>query len=411
VEPGEPIYKLDKAATRIDIALLASTLFLQRFSLHVSDTGLGLDFVAAAFIVMHQFAAGRLFIQYDRLLWFFSLVLAASLSLMLNPGSRMTSYGMFVTMYSLLTLFHPSTPDQYKNTLRGFQFLILILSCLGIVQLLAQFIVNPRSLVMFFGIIPSSLLVFPGESVALGQKTNGIFLTEASTMSQMTALAILIEILEFRRPRYLIVLTLAFLSAYGGTGVSILLLSLPLALLVNRRAQFPTMLISLFALGLFVTGIIHLSVFTSRVGEFQNTHASGFGRFTSSFWMAADYLETASLSQLVLGSGPGYGVVKVTSAIYATSSSGWFKLFLEYGLIGAFVFYCFLGFCFRRSHCPKPLIAALIYNTVVMGGLLGPSALVITVVLGTLSGPEPRRSRMNKTDLYRPPLITGSIAS
>jgi hypothetical protein len=405
-----PSFNSINSAVRVDIALLASALFLQRFSLPFStNSSLGLDFIVAVLIFAHQFASGRLYIQYDRLLCFLVLLVAATSSLVLNSDSKTSSYGLFVVIYSLFTLTRPSSPEQYKSTLHGFQYLVLILSWLAVAQILAKFVVNPRSLVMFFGIIPESLLGFPGESVAIGQKTNGIFLAEASTMSQIAAFAILIEILEFRRPRYLIVLTLAFLSAYGGTGLSILLLCLPLAALANRRAQLPVMLVTLVALGLFATGIIHLSAFTSRLDEFKETNQSGFMRFVSSFWMAAEYFNTASLQELLLGKGPGYGYVR--AAFYATSSNSWFKLFLEYGAFGTFVFICFFSLCFRKSRCPKPLLVALIYNFLfTASNLIGSSTSIMMIVLCTLNGSEPRRVRSNKPGPHPSSLVTGSTA-
>jgi hypothetical protein len=395
---------------RVDLALLVSSLFLQRFSLPFSQTlSLPIDFVFAALIFVYQFSVGRVFINYDRLLCFLVLVVAATSSLLLNPTST-TSYGLFVLTYSLFTFSHSSTPDQYKNTLRCFQFLVFILSCLAIAQFGAQFVVNGRQLIMFFGIIPD--FFYGGQNGgqwntigAIGAssliKSNGIFLTEPSTMSQTAALAIVIEILVFRRSRYLIVLTLGLLLAYSGTGLSILILALPFAVFSNRRAQLPALLVSLFAVGLFATGIIQLSAFTSRVGEFGDTHASGFMRFVSPFWMAADYFSTVSLSELLLGNGPGYGFVP--AAFYATSSDTWFKLFLEYGLFGALVFTIFCVSCFRRSRCPKPVIIGLIYHYLFTGNhLLNTSLLTIIVVLCTLSGPEPRPARIDRSSQYLP---------
>jgi hypothetical protein len=400
----------DASAVRVDAALLASALFLQRISLPVFGSTLGLDFVAATLIFGHQFASGRLFIQYDRLLWFLLLVVAASASWLLNADSKRTSYSLFLVMYSLFTLARPSTPDQYKGTLRAFQFLVLILSWLAIVQFLAHFVISPARLVMFFGIIPDSLLTHPGEAVEAGVKSNGIFLSEASYLSLTGALGILVEILEFRRPRYLLVITLAFLLAYGGSGLSTLLLCLPLAAFVNPKAQLPAIVVALFALLLFATGFIHLSMFTSRVGEFEDPRASGFVRFVSSFWQVADHFKTASLSELLFGKGPGYGYVR--AAFYETSSNSWFKLFLEYGAFGAFVFTCFLTSCFRRSQCPKPLLVALIYNFLFTGsfGLIGSFTSLIMVVLCTLSRPAPRRLRLNETDQYPSSLVTRSTA-
>ena len=408
-----PTYKFE---TRVDVALLAFALFLQRFGVPFFHTFLTFDLVFIALIFSHQFGSGRLFIQYDRLLWFLVVVLAATSSLLLNFESRMlTSYGLFVLTYSMFTLSRPSSLYQYKRTLQGFQFLVLILSCLAIAQFIAQFVVDGRKLIMFYGIVPHFFFaplqnsgIYSESSII---KSNGIFLAEPSTMSQIAALGILIEVLEFRRPRYLIVLTLGLLLAYSGTGITMLLISLPLAFLVNRKAQLPVFVVSIFALGLLATGIIHLSAFTSRFGEFQDTNTSGFGRFVSPFWMAADYFSHVSLGQILFGNGPG-GIGFVPNAgdlRYHGSGNAWFNLIYYFGIIGAFVFVCFFVSCFRRSRCPRPLLVALIYYQWVIGNIIGTDALIMMVVFCTLNGPEPRR-RADEPGQYPSSLVTRSTA-
>jgi hypothetical protein len=410
--------------TRVDIALLASALFLQRFGLPFFHTRLTFDFVFAALIFTHQFATGRLFIQYDRLFWYVLVLVAATSSLLLNfDASMLTSYGQFVLIYFLFTVNRPSTSDQYRNTLQGFQFLVLILACIAIAQIPAQFIVDPRKTLMFFGIFPDAVLPYSGGgSNTMGiigpgglRKSNGIFLAEASTMSQIAAVGILIEVLEFRRPRYLIVLTLGLLVAYTGTGITILLIGLPLGFLMNRRVQLPVLLIGLFACVLFTMGIIHLSVFTSRLGEFTQTQSngyvsSGFARFVAPFWMAADYFPTASIAQLLSGNGPHFGFALKNDLINCACGSAWFNLVYWYGLIAALVFTCFSVCCFRSSRCPKPLLAALIYWQWVIGNVLGVFTLVIIVVLCTLNGPEPRRRRVDEAGQHQLALTAGSAA-
>jgi hypothetical protein len=265
---------------------------------------------------------------------------------------------------------------------------------------------------MFFDIFPDALLPH-AEHVniqlfsATGQltKSNGIFMSEAGTMSQIVAVAILIEVIEFRRPWYLIVLTSGFLVAYSGTGASILLVSFPVAFLVTRRAQLPLLLVCLFAAGLFAMGIIHLSAFTERVGEFQDTQASGFERFVAPFWMAAEYFSTAtlsgaSLSGLLFGNGSGHIFVPHLG-YYVSGSSTWFKLVFEYGLIGAFLFACFVGSCFRRSRCPAPVIVGIAFNYLFTGNtLLDPVWLTIIVVLCTLR-PRPKFQALRVGKRYR----------
>ena len=426
VDPSMPpisARSMNETETRVDIALLASALFLQRFEL--GNLRIPLDLIAASLIFVHQFATGRLLIQYDRLLWFLLLGSAVTSSLCFNFRSTMlASYGIFLAAYLFFTLMRPSSPDRYVKTLHGFQFLILIIACLGILQFLAQFALDGGEIIRFFGIIPDVLLqpmatygpdaqlgshtiipITPGSSLI---KSNGIFLSEPSTMSAMAAIGILIEILEFRRPRYLILLALGLMLSYSGTGMTILLVALPLTGLVQTRAQLPALLVAFFALTLLGTGIIDASVFTSRIGEFEDVHASGFQRFMSSFWMVAEYFNNASLQALIRGNGPATLKEFVPLANYASAGGTWFKVLYEYGLIGFFVFTCFLATCFRGSRCPKPVIAALIYYYLFTGdALLSTPLLTIMVVLCTLNGPERGVGRIEEARHSPPALVAG----
>jgi len=279
-------------------------------------------------------------------------------------------------------------------------------------------------IIMFFGLIPDAFLqnlaIYNGPDEQLGAntiipipgssliKSNGIFLSEPSVLSAMTALGILIEILEFRRPRYLILLALGLLLSYSGTGILILLFTLPLTALVHTRAQLPAVLVVSFALTLIGTGIIDASVFTSRIGEFEDVNTSGFQRFISSFWMTAEHFDTASLQALIRGNGPAAMKEFVHVANYGSLGNTWFKLLYEYGLIGALIFTGFLASCFRASWCPKPLMVALIYSYLFgADNLINTYFLTIMVVLCTLSGPAPRIGRVDELVDSRASLVLG----
>jgi len=380
---------------------------------------MSLDIVPATLILVHQFASGRLLIQYDRLLWFLALCLATSTSLLLNFKSAMLpSYSEFVVIYSLFTLIRPSSEDRYKETLRGFQFLVALLSFLAVAQFVSQFAVDGRKIIGFFGIIPDFLFasfdtnrvntiipIYEGSPLI---KSNGIFLTEPSTMSQIAALGILVEILEFRRLRYLLLLASGLLLSYSGTGLMIVLLFLPLASL-GRKAGLPALLVVIFAFALLMTGIIDPSVFLSRTGEFENTQASGFQRFISPFWLAADEFHNGSLRGLLLGDGSGTTDAFVaTHPWYAGSSGTWIKLFHEYGLIGAFIFMLFFISCFRRTICPRLLVAAIVFYFVALGGLLlSTPFLIMMVVLCTLNRSEPQHAHFSGRSALGAPPLTG----
>ena len=404
---------LAETETRVDIALLSSAIFLQRFTLPFARTLLSLDLVAIGFILLHRFLSGKLLIQYDRLLWFLALGAAATCSLLLNFNSKMlTGYSLFVVFYSLFTLHRPSTSDQYKRTLQAFQFLVVILSCLGVAQFFAQFIVDGVSLQNFYGLVPDILTSdrnafwdiprYFGNGII---KSTGMVLREPSNLSQITALGILIEVLEFRRPRYLLVMALGFLVAYSGTGLMLLLIFLPLSGLQNFRAGLSSLFVVMFILGLFATGIFDLWVFTSRVGEFEQPGQSGYARFVSPVWLAAKNFDTASLQALLIGNGPGTAKTFADPWQPGGEVADWFKLFYEYGLIGSFIFCCFLASCFRRSRCPGLVVAAIIF-----GFLFLQTMLTITIALCTLNGPEPRRGRTDEASRYGPSLVAGSAA-
>jgi hypothetical protein len=363
------------------------------------------------FILLGQFLSGKVVIQYDRLLWFLAAGFAATCSLLLGSAG-MSSYFLFFVVCSLLIFSRPTDPAQYKNTLQAFQFLVMLLSCIGVVQFFAQFVLDGRKLIMFYGIVPDFLLEYQyagGENTvhALSEgshilKSNGLFLGEPSNFSQITAIGILIEVLEFRRPRYLLVMALGFLVAYSGTGIMTLLLFLPLAGLRHGKAGLSAAVVAIFALGLFATGIFDLSAFSGRVGEFQDPRSSGYGRFVAPFLLTARQFDTGSLFSLLVGNGPGSAKNLNTTISYIASTPTWCKLFIEYGMLGSFIFTCFLASCLRRSRCPGLILAALVSSYVVHGGLVDPKWLVILVVLCTLSGSKARQHPMDDTREYRP---------
>jgi hypothetical protein len=409
-----------KSEARVDIALLASALFLQRFTLpFFGKTYLALDFVPVVLILFYQFLSGKLVIQYDRLYWFLAVGLVAACSLYLNFKSTMlSSFFLFIALYSLVPLIRPSTPDQYKRTLQSFQFLVMLLSCLAVLQFAAQFVVDGRKLIMFYGIIPDFLLgvfntggmntIHPIEGSTL-LKSNGLFMSEPSTLSQVVALGILIEILEFRRPKYLVAMVPGFLLAYSGTGLMILLVFLPLAGISHGKAGLSVLFVAVFALGLFATGIIDFSVFNSRTAEFQETNASGFARFVSPLWLTDKFFETGSVRALLFGSGPGT-VKYFSDTWYGGFAETWFKLLYEYGLVGLFTFLCFLAACLSRSRCPGLVFAALLSTYIFIEGFLSTWFVTIIIVLCTLHGPAPRRGRIGEGSRYGPYLVTESAS-
>jgi hypothetical protein len=383
------------ANARFDLALLASVMFLGRFTIPFGHLFLDLTLVPVSFLLVYRFIRSGLVMQYDRLLWFLAVLACAGWSLWSHFNVTMlTSFFLFVVLYWLLTLARPTTGEQYRDVLQAYQLLVAILSAIAIVQFLAQFVVNGRELIHFFGIFPDYLFtdrqntlipVTQGSSLI---KSNALFLPEPSTLSQVTALAILIEILEFRRAKYLSLFAGALLLSYSGTGLMALFAFMPVAAMRYRSVRLPVLIVVVVVALLAATGAINLSVFMGRLGEFQDQQASGFARFVSPIWLAQDFLHTAPLSAVLFGNGPGTTDAFAGSHWFTGFSETWLKLIYEYGLIGLFVFACFFASCFRKSHCPGLVRAAIVFGYVFLGGeLLDPSQVTTIIVLCTLSAP------------------------
>jgi len=166
------------------------------------------------------------------------------------------------------------------------------------------------------------------------------------------------------------------------------------------------LLLPIFVFGLAITGIVDLSVFVSRMGEFEDTRASGFGRFIGPFWLLGDYLHLASVRELLVGNGPGTTAAFASEFRVSWFTGGmtvtWIKLLYEYGLTGSLIFILFLVSCCRRTPCPSIIVLALFFSYVFLGGnLISSPFLAIMIVLLTLNGPKSRRDRIDAQNQYR----------
>jgi hypothetical protein len=320
----------------------------------------------------------------------------------------LTGYLQFTLFYALFILRRPSNLDRYTETLHTFQFLVMVLSYVAVAQFVAQFVVNGRALGNFYGIFPNSVFAYQIAPRTFGPgiiKSNALFLGEPSSLSQLTALGILIEVMEFGRPKYLLVMALGFLVAYSGTGL-MLLSFLPLAGLRHGKAGLSVLLVIVFVVGLAVTGIIDVSAFSSRASEFDTRGTSGYSRFVSPFILAANQFKSVPLPQLLVGSGPG--TIKVFADTWENHwytggfAEDWIKILYEYGTIGSFLFICFLAFSFRRSQCPGLVRAAIIFAFVFLEG-----GMTLAIPLCTLAGPK-LRGRINAATGYGPPRVAAS---
>ena len=182
-------------------------------------------------------------------------------------------------------------------------------------------------------------------------KSNGVFLLEPSFFSQYCALAIILELITFRKLWRIVILGGGLVAAFSGSGIAMLSFAGIIYVFEKRH----------FALALaFVVGVIglyfvvestnilhetHLDVLIERVGELtgKQTNSSGFARFIGPFYLLDQFVWPHVQSSFF-----GLGAGSISSFIVRASKQSWdptwAKITLEYGLVG---FIAFVAFIFR----------------------------------------------------------------
>jgi hypothetical protein len=251
---------------------------------------------------------------------------------------------------------------RQDSLLRFYANVALILALCGIAQFAGQFVTGYE---MLFPIdqLPDGLLLGGYHNlIPLGSsglyKSNGIFLTEPSELSQNLAIAIIIEFLFVRRFLQrllrLFILAAGMAVSFSGTGLVLLACVAPLIIIIQRRLDLFLLLLVLGALGVGVALIaadaLHLEVFVERAGELRQggSETSGFARYVAGFYLFDQYL-WQDLGRTLFGMGAGAWEGYSRRAIYSAAGVTWVKIPFEYGLIGAAVYFAFIGNCIFRS--------------------------------------------------------------
>lgn len=265
-------------------------------------------------------------------------------------------------------VFRMAHPPHYARILDFFQKIGLILAVLGVAQYMLQFVVGPALAFPMENYFPKSFLVgsfnqqAPLSYGSTTYRANGMFMVEPSVFSQFMAFTILIELLTRKRWWFIALAAWAMLLSYSGTGV-VLLIGSVLALLASRGKWTWLLALALgamafIALSEVMRNIPYLNHLVGRTAEFGSTGSSGFARFVGGYYMFEQLLWPDLLHSLV---GFGAGSFRGYSALanFPASEMAIFKVIFEFGILGALLYFGFLGYCIFRSSAPFALRAAV----------------------------------------------------
>ena len=393
----------DRRASNLFIHIgMIGCLCLQRFCIYIGESPvylcLLLFFGALAWLLVTRRAAFR---PVPAALY--GMVAAATLLSALvaanSSDTRISSFSLGSLM-SLLVLYAgytvgPTARFDGRRAFGIFLFYVRLCAVLGIAQYLAQFAgVRLFSFLVTFPALRPVLVeplfnywpILEYGSTTL--RSNGFFLVEPSSFSQLLALAILVEVFVRRSWRYLPLYAVAYLVSYAGTGMLALVVACVLSIVIVPRESGR---IILFGLAMLVlTAVVALAFpnqFASLAGratEVQYAGSSGYARYMLQFdAFDAVWGETRTL----IGYGPG--ALDRASFYSAGSGNPIIKLFIDYGFVGlgAFALF-FITALWRRDIA---LVSLFAFANFQLGGgnLLFAPFVVLSGLLCIWAAPPP----------------------
>lgn len=392
-------------------AMLAATLLLQRFGLPLGG-GKSFSVVGPLGLGIAGVAMLRGVLVFDRIR--LAIYCAFAFCVMtgiawhaMQPNTVLTTFAgpanldslaqfLLLTFFATLTFAEPLEEGRFFRTVNRW---FAIVAIAGAIQFAAQF--AGISIFAFTGLLPDSILF---ESlyhlqIPLGVgdllKSNGFFLIEPSTFSQVMAIALIAEILAFRRPAYLALFVGGLLLSFSGTGWIVLGAFVLAAAIGMGGRGIAIAVATVVVLGLVVGALAWLAPdvaasLQGRFDEFSTPGTSGHRRFITPFWAMHDVLAVSPSTSLL---GIGSGVSERLNLPYGYDVNTPVKVFLEYGL-PALVAYLGLFLWARRTPVQAALVAPVLVMVLFTGAYQQfPPVLFLVLLLITVARLAPGGTR------------------
>ena len=328
----------------ITLILICSLLF-QRFGVPFGSTAVNIAGPIALATCAYFLYVHVLRIELSRLIIFLGMLCCTMLGYTLSLGGMVPFNAQFnlpsviqflaITFFAVFRFARPVPEEWFFRKVSVFFAFIAV--C-GIIQFFIQF--AGVSIFSFADYLPSSMLFEKGWNLVIPSgigelnKSNGFWLIEPSTTSQVMAMAIIIEVLYMRRAFYLALFGLEFVLSFSGTGGIVLA-----SFIVSLAARLGLRGLALALLLVLVVGFLAVTtamiypditnVMLSRLDEFNTPGSSGFDRFVTPFWLISDVWSQFPSAILT---GIGGGASERLSMAYEYTVNTPIKITIEYGL-------------------------------------------------------------------------------
>lgn len=264
--------------------------------------------------------------------------------------SSLASFMLFIIIYLPCAFVVPIDRSGFDNILRAYVILGLIAAGLVAFNWVTQVAkmglpLNLDKIIPETAIFREYVYIQPTSWKSIWMKPNAVFFLETSVLSQFIASTLIIEFCFFRRFVNISVLSVAILATFGGTGLLLIVLIIPLvAYYVNFSLVLASILGAPAILGV-AYGIGLLDNIIHRSGDFERQGSSADDRFIKQIRILGDFF-SQDIYYVFFGHGPGSLSVDAVSKYFIPIV----KSLYEYGIIFS-IFYIFLTIliCFGRG--------------------------------------------------------------
>ncbi|PCI57311.1 MAG: hypothetical protein COB36_03345 [Alphaproteobacteria bacterium] len=375
--------KYDSTAAGILLTMIIAATFLQKVAIPVADIQIFLGLPIIVGLTAFGFITRRLVLKSRNFILYLFMVGIIVLTQIL--GGHIFS---FASMFLLIIVHCPYAFGLKANSaMPGIQFLyfqriMVIIAIAGILQYAAQFIIGGDIAFFLDTMFPQSIIMqgyngtIPLQYGSSFYKSNGVFLQEPSSFSQLLAVAIVVEAIYFKNWKRVVLFLAAISLTFSGTGLIILFALIPIYLIHYRKFFILTfLLVAVLTAPLWGT-FVGLGGTINRTREFTDTRSSGYARFVSIVPTLNTYIVPQTNTFLFgLGSGSILRTLTSNESDYEWHNPSWGKMIFEYGIIGGLAYFIFIGFVFWKGCGSVYIKAALLIQLMILGEFVLPPTL------------------------------------
>ncbi|MFK5598192.1 hypothetical protein ACFZ8E_14435 [Methylobacterium sp. HMF5984] len=363
-----------------------SIIFLQKLAIPIGADG-EIQLVLPIFLLSLLFIKAKDSFKIDIMnsMSYILFIIIATISQIIAFKISINSFGLLIALYILFLLKFEINRNNYAEIQGFFVNCMAIISCITIYQAITQYTVGIEYWPNLDKILPNQIL-FSNYNymqrlsyLSIYFKPNGIFLLEASFISQFCVIALIIEILTFRRIIVSSLLSISIVLSLSGTGLMILGFCAPVLIGRASGRMIVAAIVVIITTAIAGSFIGWFDTITNRMTEFSSQGTSGYARFAVPINLFIEQISDPAF--LITGNGAGQTVKGAGDYILLPFA----KLVSEYGTAAFLSFYAFIiiAIFHKTANFELGFMLFIFYN--ISGStLVLPSCVLLIPILSTM---------------------------